>query len=76
MIAHCPRCGMALPTDAYLDTLTAAPGRHAAYRLRHKKPNGKTCVAYVGPEYLMLLPPDPRCGNDITAPRMLSRSTR
>lgn len=56
---NCPRCGDALPDNTYLDKLNESPGRHAAYRLRHKKANGKMCVAYVGPEYLMVLPSRP-----------------
>lgn len=47
---QCPRCGAALPADAYYEPLPGvAPGRLPAYRLRHKRANGGVCVAYAGP---------------------------
>lgn len=52
----CPRCGADLPADAYLERMKPSEGRAPAYRLRHKKRNGRMCVAYVGPETLLVLP--------------------
>lgn len=46
----CPRCGAPLPPETYLEELATVPGRLPAYRLRHKKENGRMCVAYVGAE--------------------------
>lgn len=47
---RCPRCGVALPDDAYYEPLQAPPGRDPAYRVRHKRDDGTWCVAYAGPE--------------------------
>lgn len=47
---RCPRCGAPLPADAYYEPLPAPSGREPAYRVRHPKEGGGTCVAYAGPE--------------------------
>lgn len=46
----CPRCGEALPQTSYWEALPAPPDREPAYRLRHKRQDGHTCIAYAGPE--------------------------
>jgi hypothetical protein len=46
----CPRCGAALPDDAFYEEMQAAPGRLPAYRVRHPLAGGRWCVAYAGPE--------------------------
>lgn len=65
----CPRCGAALPAGLYLDTLATVAGREPAYRLRHRKTNGRMCVAYVGPEVLATLPPHRQGDVTVIPPR-------
>jgi hypothetical protein len=45
----CPRCGMSLAAGAYWELLPAPPDRLPAYRLRHQRDGGGTCIAYAGP---------------------------
>ncbi len=64
---RCPRCGEPLPADAYLGRMKQASGREPAYRLRHKRASGRRCVAYVGPAYLLVLPPREESGASVFA---------
>ena len=45
----CPRCGEPLPAAAYFEVLPAPPEHLPAWRLRHKRRDGQTCIVYVGP---------------------------
>lgn len=45
---RCPRCHEPLPADACYEALPLVPGHLPAYRLRHKRASGQTCVVYAG----------------------------
>jgi hypothetical protein len=55
----CPRCRERVKAGATFVEMPTAPGRLAAWRLRHKRAGGAGCVAYVGPELARATPPVP-----------------
>jgi hypothetical protein len=55
----CPRCREPVKAGATFVEMPTAPGRLAAWRLRHKRAGGAGCVAYVGPELARAAPSVP-----------------
>lgn len=45
---QCPRCHEPLPAAACYEALPLVPGHLPAYRLRHKRMSGQTCIVYAG----------------------------
>jgi len=48
MIAHCPRCREVIRRGSVWTPLAAQPGHARVFQVRHRKGDGRVCVAYVG----------------------------
>lgn len=55
---RCARCGEVLPAGAYWERLDPWPDRAPAYRVRHRRANGKSCVGYAGGAAWLTVLPD------------------